>query len=355
MTAWVIRAGASGENEAWNLEQGRAGVSFRETPDLTACTTREAVREVVDASYPGDAPGRRANFAGQLWALRNTITPGDLIVMPLKSKPGYLAMGRCTTEYAYDAAQSDKTRRHHIGVQWKADPVPRSALKDDLLNTVNGAMTVFTLSRNNAAARLEAVYKNGADPGYNGVTTSTPTAMNGQVGDAVTSTVTDPETVPTLEALRDRVRTHIVENFSGHKLTSLVADILTVRGFVCDVSPAGPDTGVDIIAGRGPLGLDDPTIVVEVKSEPTQVSASVVRSLHSAVTKNGAKQGLLVAWGGVTPQARKEFAQQRTLIRIWDAEDVLNNLFDVYPQLPETTKARIPLKQAWVLDDEPGL
>lgn len=143
-----------------------------------------------------------------------------------------------------------------------------------------------------------------------------------------------------------------MENFAGHKLTGLNAEILTAKGFVCDVSPPGPDGGVDIVAGRGALGLDDPTVIVEVKSEPTSVGSSVLRGLHSAMTQYRASQGLLVAWGGTTKEARKEFSTQRTQIRVWGSEDVLDQLFATYEALNADTKAAIPLKQAWVLDEK---
>jgi restriction system protein len=167
--------------------------------------------------------------------------------------------------------------------------------------------------------------------------------------------VLDPEPTVTLEAIRDRISTRIVEHFSGHKLTALVADVLAALGWVCRVSPPGADGGVDILAGRGPLGLDSPTLVVEVKSELKAVGAPVVRGLSGAVTSNAADQGLLVAWGGVTDPARNEFAQQRTRIAIWDASDLLEKIFEVYPQLSDETRVSLPLKMAWVLDDENDL
>lgn len=106
------------------------------------------------------------------------------------------------------------------------------------------------------------------------------------------------------------------------------------------------------MAGRGPLGLDSPTLIVEVKSEPTAVGVEAFRGLHSAMTRLHADQGLLVAWGGVGKKARDEFERDRTSFRIWDAEDVLNRLFATYDRLPAATKALTPLKQAWALDDE---
>lgn len=345
-SAWVVRAGRSGEHEDWNLEHGRASIGWAEIGDLSGYATRDAVKELVDATYPTAKPMARAIDVAQLWAFRNLIQPGDLIVMPLKTKPGYLAVGRCAGAYGYDPA-SDPKRRHFREVAWQPESAPRSVLKDDLLAMVNGAMTVFSPSRNNAAERLEALAKTGADPG-NGVTVP-------KVPGPSTSTnlvvVTDPPQAPTLEAIRDRIRTRLVEDFAGHKLTHLVADILRVLGYVCEVSPPGPDGGVDIRAGRGPLGLDEPTIV-EVKSEPGPVGVAVMRSLHSAMDTNRARQGLLVAMGGVNGPAKAEFRSQRTRIQVRDAEVLLEQLFDTYPLLPEATRAALPLKQAWVLDDD---
>lgn len=351
MTAWVVRAGRNGEHEDWNLAEGCVASGWASYGDLSGCRTREDVRALVDAQDPNDAPMRCANRAGQLWALRDGIKKGDLVVQPMKSKPGYLAFGRVNGGYRFDAAQQNPAHRHRIPVTWNPELVARSVLKDDLLNMVNAAMTVFSPSRNNAALRLEAVATGKADPGFGAAVVRAPERFQ-PVDDATTTDVSDPVTVPTLDAIRDRIRTHLVENFSGHKLTGLVAEILEVLGFVCDVSPAGPDGGVDILAGCGPLGLDQPTLIVEVKSEPTAVSAKELRSLHSAMTQHSADQGLFVAWGGVTAPAKREFLQQRTRLRIWDAEQLLEQLFATYDRLSAGTQGAIPLKQAWVLDDE---
>ena len=344
-SAWVVRAGNRGQSEDFNFERGRVTIGWPEIGDLSGCSSREAVRHLVDQAYPGENPQRLAVYAGQLWAFRQGVQPGDLVVMPLKTKPGYLAFGRCTGGYAYDsAAPSD--RRHFLTVDWQPEPVSRAVLKDDLLAMVNGAMTVFSPSRNRAAARLEAVAAGGADPGVGvPMTVASPSPSSADVA------VADPPQVPTLDAIRDRVRARIVEDFGQHKLTHLVADVLTALGFVCEVSPAGPDQGIDIRAGRGPLGLDTP-IIVEVKSEPTAVGAPVMRGLHSAMSKNNAPQGLLVAMGGITAPAKKEFESLRTIIQVWDAEALLDQLFATYPLLPDSTKAALPLKQVWVLDDD---
>lgn len=344
-SAWVVRAGRNGEHEQWNLESGRATIGWEPIGDLSGCSSRRDVQKLVDATYSDKSTQSRGMQTGQLWAFRSSIQPNDLVVMPLKTEPGYLAFGRCVGGYGYDAA-GEPNRRHFLPVEWRPERVAKAAIKDDLLATLNGLMTVFSPSRNSAAARLEAVWSAGSDPGSVGVTPPPQPSSH----DA--PEVTDPQTVPTLDAIRDRVLTHVVENFGGHKLTHLVKAILEAQGFVCDLSPEGPDGGCDILASHGPLGFGTPTIVVEVKSETTQVKSEVLRTLHSAVTRYSADRGLLVALGGVNRQAQTEFRHLRAIMPTWDAAALLDRLFEVYPRLPDDIKAALPLKQAWVLDDE---
>lgn len=341
MTAWVVRAGARGANEGFNLDRGRATIGWPNLGDIAACRSREDVRALVESREPGIPANRASNYTAQLWAFRNTIQPGDLIVLPLKSRPGYVQFGRVTGGYAFDADEQDPTRQKFVSVDWQPEPVAKAVIAQDLLYTLGGSMTVFSPSRNNALERLESVAAKGVDPR---AIATTPTHEN------LEANVTDPDTAPTIEAIRDRVRTHVAATFREHQLTHLVSDVLTVLGFRCEVSPPGPDGGVDIIAGRGPLGLDAP-LIVEVKSESSPIDVKVVRGLHSAMVQHKADQGLLVAWGGVTKPARKEFERDRTMLRVWDAEAMLDKLFETYDRLPAGTRSQIPLRQVWLLDD----
>jgi restriction system protein len=330
MTVWGIRAGRAGEREAWCLENGYAGGGWHEIPSLVEAQSRDDVRAILDGARPEDSVAKRNNNTGQLWGLRS-VQPGDIVVMPMKTTKT-LAIGRATSGYEY-LDDPDPGRRHVIRVEWTRDDVPRSAIKDDLLYTLGAFMTIFKASRNEAESRFAEVLEHGVDPGSLATTTVPLTSKDED--DAAEQAVSYPVTVPTLETIRDRVRTHIAENFKGHQLTELVAAILRTRGFVCDVSPPGPDQGVDILAGSGPLGLDSPTLIVEVKSEAGQISAHVVRGLQGAMLSNRAEQGLLVAWGGITKDAGREIRTDRLTMRVWTADDLLDELFDVYDQLPQ--------------------
>ncbi|MFB9433518.1 restriction endonuclease [Streptoalloteichus tenebrarius] len=279
---------------------------------------------------------------------------GDLVVMPLKSSP-HVAIGRVTGNYTYLADEEGRDRRHVRPVQWLTVDVPRTVVKQDLLHSLGAFSTVCEISRNDAAWRLQRLAEDGTDPGARTAVSNTGKAPRPVPGDGDDEVLDSSQLDIDIERYAmDRITSRTIEVFAGHRLTDLVAAILEAEGMRCEVSPPGPDHGVDIVAGTGVLGLGAPRLVVQVKSEATAVGLPVVQQLLGAMTAQGADQGLLVAWGGITRQARQHLASQRFAIRIWEAGDVLDRLFRHYRGLPADIQADLPLKQVWTLVEEAG-
>jgi restriction system protein len=160
----------------------------------------------------------------------------------------------------------------------------------------------------------------------------------------------DLEAAPDLEQYaKDQIRDYISRRFKGHKLTELVAALLTVQGYQVRVSPEGPDGGIDIIAGRGPLGFERPRLAVQVKSGDSPVDVKVLRELQGVMKNFGADQGLFVSWGGYRGSVTKEAARLFFEIRLWDSGDLVQTLQAHYDQLPDTMQAELPLKRVWTL------
>jgi restriction system protein len=348
MAAWTVRTGRHGERDSWALENGLCGGGWVAIPDLTPVDSREGMAAVVTQAFgESEKAGALPNYTGQLWALRSRIQPGDLMVLPLKTT-SQIAFGRVTSGYEYLASESDASRRHVVRVDWQRTDVPRTAIKQDLLFILGSALTVFEPTRNDAAWRLEKVMETGVDPGAR---------TTGPAVAAVDADVTTgAETLTTGQQLEDfaatRIQTLIQENFAGHDLARLVEAVLTADGFVCERKPPGADGGVDVLAGRGPLGLDSPRVVVQVKSESTPVGDPVVQTLQGAITRFAADQALLVAWGGVNRNAEKFLETTKFQIRVWDASDLIKAIYRVYPNLPADIRSELPLKQIWIPVDE---
>src|SRR5699024_8992828 len=82
----------------------------------------------------------------------------------------------------------------------------------------NSALTLFSPSRNHAEQRLRAIKDTGGDPGTAGITAPppTPTSPAASAGEPVADAeILDPVPGPTVEALWNRIRSHIIENFTG--------------------------------------------------------------------------------------------------------------------------------------------
>jgi restriction system protein len=341
---WVVRAGKFGEREDAALASGRLQPGFEDVPELSGRKGRDAILEILRAALPNDGQNRLRNFAAQLNQFVNTIEAGDLVVMPLKQAP-QIAIAHVVGDYAYDPKLG-----HTRPVEWLRADAPRDAFKQDLLHSFGAFLTICEVKRNNAYARTLAVAKGKVDRGpvNAGATPAKPDTEGGE---------TDDESVPiNLDTLaRDQIREHVAATFAGHDLTRLIAAVLQSEGYTVNVAPAGPDEGVDIVAGRGPLGFEAPRLVVQCKSGTQVADLPTLNGLIGSVTNLGADYGLLVSWSGFTQPVRRKVNDQFFKIRLWSSDDVLEAVFRAYERLPEEIRKSLPLKRTWTLVlDEAG-
>lgn len=341
---WTVRTGRSGERTEWSFANGVVGGGWQEMPDLTNVTDKEELRKIVTEVY-GGSKNVVANLTGQLWTLRTRIQHGDFIALPIRAT-SQVAFGQVMQGYKYLKDQDDPSRRHVIQVKWLKTDVPKSLLKQDMLYQLGSALTVFEVGNNDAAYRLEKVMEGKADPGARSVLspgTSKPS-----------ETITPEEVEPTQDSIdleevaQDEIAKRLQEDFKGHDLSELVEALLTAEGFKCRNSPPGADGGVDVLAGMGPLGMDSPKLVVQVKSQTGAVSDTVLQQLNGAIHRFQADQALLVTFGGVTGPAKTYLETQYFNIRVWTMDDIIQAIYKHYPSLDSEMKARLPLKQIWI-------
>ena len=336
---YLARAGRNGEDEDLAIENNLAIIDFRDVPSLEGANDYDAVAGLVNDALPDHKPRARGNFAGQLWAFSVAMESGDLVVLPRKLT-SQVAIGRVTGPYEYRKVNAD--RRHTRPVQWLKADIPRAIFEQDLLYSFGAFMTVCQISRNDAARRVATVLGGKPDPG--------PSAPTGPQTETTPATQEQAEAVPDLvQMARDQIVARIQSRFSGHDLTRLVDAVLRVEGWVTKVSPPGPDGGVDILAGRGTLGLDGPRLCVQVKSQQSPADVTVYRTLQGTMQTFSAEQGLLVCWGGFTRAVQQEARQSYFTVRLWDSSDLVTAILRNYDRLPAEIQAELPLMQVWVM------
>ena len=336
---YLTRAGRNGEDEDVALENNLAIIDFRDIPSLDGLQDYDAVAKHVSDAIPDEKPRRRGNFAGQLWAFAVAIQEGDLVVLPRKLT-SQIAIGRVTGPYRFTEVNSEP--RHTRPVQWLQTDIPRTTFEQDLLYSFGAFMTVCNVSRNDAARRVVAVLEGKSDPG--------PAMPVGRKAKESPATDDQAEAVPDLAQMaHDQIVARIQSRFSGHALTRLVDAVLQVEGWVTKVSPPGPDGGVDILGGRGSLGLDSPRLCVQVKSQQNPADVTVYRTLQGTMQTFNAEQGLLVCWGGFNRAVLHESKQGHFTVRLWDSSDLVGAIYRNYDHLPAEIQAELPLKQVWML------
>ena len=92
MAVWVVRGGRTGEREQEALEDNMLGIGFGQLGDLSAARTREEALRLVREDNPSAKDGSVIAWTSSVWAFRDGIKRGDLIVMPRKWQ-GVIAIG----------------------------------------------------------------------------------------------------------------------------------------------------------------------------------------------------------------------------------------------------------------------
>jgi restriction system protein len=236
--------------------------------------------------------------------------------------------------------RSDLGDIHHTRpVDWIKEDVPRTTFGQDLLYSLGAYMTVCQIKRNNAEARVIEILKGNKDPGFTDMDKTLPD--DGETEDAAPADVE--------QLAHDQILAHLEYNFKGHELARLVEAVLKAEGYVTKLSPHGPDGGVDVLAGRGTLGLEGPRLCVQVKSSQSSADVNVLRALQGSMATFKADQGLLVSWGGFTKPVETEARLSFFTVRLWDANDLVEAVLKNYERLPEELRNDLPLKRIWAL------
>ena len=337
MALWVVRGGRHGEREEYALENNVVTVGWEALQDLGTIESREGLTSLVQRTYPDQGRRTLGSWGGQIWAFINQIDVDDIVAVPLKNQRGLVAFGRVTGPYRH-VSDAPADARHQRPVEWLAIDIRRSRIDSDLLFSFGGAQTVFRVRRNNAEARIREMLSVENPP------------RPCKLGPSDGLDQEDQDAAVDLSAVAtDQIIEFIGRKFRGHDLARLVAGVLRAQGYEARVSSPGADGGVDIVAGRGPMGFDPPRLCVQVKSGDEPVGVNVLRELQGVMKNYQAEQGLIVAWGGFKRTVDQEARQLYFVIRLWDQTNLVEAVQEAYDRLDDQLQAELPLKRTWML------
>ena len=159
---WLVRAGNEGQDEDTDLNNGIKTLGWEEVPDLTGAVDKDAVEKRVQQGYPNASNQEIGSATAKILSFVQDIQEGDIVVLPLKSRPGQVALGRITGPYAYQYVGD--VQRHTRPINWIRDDVPRSDFGQDLQDSLNLRGTVNRIQRNDAERRIAAMLDGSRDP-----------------------------------------------------------------------------------------------------------------------------------------------------------------------------------------------
>jgi restriction system protein len=339
MGLWLVRAGQHGEQEEGALQHNVVTVGWNDMPDLSSAKSKAELASLYEKAYPPGKKMKAVNEVTQLWTFVDRIQPGDLVVLPLKLRAA-IAIGKVSGPYEHRTDLSPNI--HHVRpVEWIRTDLPRTAFEQDLLYSLGAYMTVCRIQRNNAEERVRAILAG-----------NPLAAPEGDEAEESQAREVDVEQVA-----RDQIVEYLNRRFRGHDMARLVDAVLQAQGYLTRRSEPGPDGGVDILAGKGPMGFDEPRLCVQVKSSQSPADVTVLRNLQGTQANFKAAQGLLVSWGGFNRAVLEEARRSFFTVRLWDSGDLLEALLRNYDSFPDELKAELPLKRIWglVIEQEADL
>lgn len=286
---WMIRP-ASGKAYEDAALGGRVAADAGVRGDCSHILEPDEAMSLVIQENPGMKIGSQESRARSLFALVRDIHPGDLILVPLRHhRETLVAMARP------ESSVEDGLPARHVDILGRfAGPLPA-----DVRNSMGAHACVCRLQAPDMEERIRAW-------------------LRGEVRD-----VGDGRCP-----------------WDGHDFAAIVAAALSSDGYVCQVSPPGPDGGVDIRAGKGLLGTES-ALIVQVKSSSGPVGIAEVDRLAGVLSARRGVSGLLVAWDGVSASASRRVSDLWPLIAVLDGPSACRAAFSSLDVVPEKLQSEL--------------
>ena len=151
------------------------------------------------------------------------------------------------------------------------------------------------------------------------------------------------------EDANNGLRNFIIQK-NPYEFQDLAACLLDAMGYhISNVSPRGPDGGIDIIAYIDPLGTKQPRIIVQVKHRPNDsVSSDEIQKLSGTLKRN-TDVGIFVTSGQFSKPAIKEARDSREHIELIDFDRFISLWVEYYNKMNDEQKNMLPLHPIYFL------
>lgn len=161
---WVIRTGSKGEREGRSLAEATIMPGMGFGAATAEAPTVDSVKTSIKKFAPALPNAKVTSQANQYIRFRDEVKPGDTVVMPSKLQNGRLYIGTVTGRAYFDSVESDPEAQNKLPVDWNEEWITRDELGQDLQNSLRSLLTIFKITRNNVANRIQQVLDGDGDP-----------------------------------------------------------------------------------------------------------------------------------------------------------------------------------------------
>lgn len=308
------------------LQGGLIAIGWKKLGDISSIASdREALKSRYVQAYPEAKKGSIGGCVGILSRFAYEAQIGDYVVFPSKSDR-MINIGIIESDYFFDGSALEYTQQRKV--KWLKS-LPRMAFSQGALYEIGSFMSFFSV-KNYADEFLAAL-----DKGF----------KKGTLGEdeSVGATAED-----IIESTKDFILKELSRQLKGYDLEEFVADLLRAMGYRTTVSPHGGDSGIDITAYKDEL---PPRILVQVKSQDSDVKESTIQSLKGAMREGD--YGLFVTLSNYTKNAMK-YLESTPIIRGINGGELVELILKYYDQLSERYQKMIPLKMVYIPVAIPG-
>ena len=287
--------------------------------------TRENIKKALLEKYPNNYKSVPV-WASMLDNFANKMNIGDFVITYDSSLRVYY-VAKIVGNYAFMKKYKDLPNVRKV--EWDKKTVSRDLLSVTAKNYLGASQTLFSVYKD-----IETEFKN---------------ILTGKKIQEKTENEKEQENEQqtgnffenSVELLKDKILT-----LAPEEMEVLVKEILTAMGYIARLTPRGADRGVDVIASKDGLGLEDPRIFVEVKHREGQMGAQNIRSFMG-----GRKKGdrcLYVSTGGFSKDAKYEADRSEIPLTLIDLNMLVNLIVLHYDKFRAEGRVLLPLRKIYL-------
>jgi restriction system protein len=337
MTAWGIH---NNQPDLDLLEGGFVAIGWDELGDISdLADDREHLKDRLAETYPKRSLGAIRVWAGVILRFCFEMQVGDFVICPNRAD-STVNIGRVTSDfYVEPGIEVHRNRRQ---VEWLATSIPRAEFSQGARYEIGSAVTLFKV-------------KHHADE-FLAFIGSAAVAGSLDPEEAEQEDVEQADDEPSAERVLAYSRDFVIDVLrvmDPIRFEHFTAALLRAMGYHARVTVSSGDGGVDVIASKDALGIEQPVIKVQCKRTVNAIGGPVVQNLAGALAHGGSEVGLFVTLGSYSADA-KHLERTRHDLRLINGVELIDLVFEHYERLDAEWKALLPLRQVYAIDRDPA-